>query len=578
MTGPIQHEESNPRISRWPWLHRWLPTFEKSDPPGSDPGIEAVEAYLRELCTGRRDLTIRLEVPAGSAAAGIAELLNRWVAEMGESLREIDDHTNRTGVANAKNVLRVARTAREQSLETDGAASSLTLARQAENEIAAAADRAKETAVTTLEASRMGQQAVGAVVERVRASQGVTRETAETVRRLIARSAKIDGITHTISEITDQTKLLALNAALESARAGEQGKGFAVVAAEVRKLSERTRESAAEISRMVKGLQKEMADISRVITEEEEGIDLAVRDADASLATLEEISGLVRRTTMEIGSVAQGNHEMAATLGDLSGRVARLSASTRGMAENAEAVATSESVASTTAAIHSILARHRVGTFTEQVREWTGQCADEIRRVLERAVDERLVQLDQLVAWRYQEIKGTDMQRLSHLFDIRRVPPEGFIPPKYSTSWDHLLDLEVRAIMDRYISAHPRLNNVGVPDVNGYLFTHLSKYCSPWTGDPKMDAIQNRVKCLFEQPVLLKAARFGLRGADRIPLRVSREQFLAAAVDPDEPLPETAFLLQTQARTTGDVVCDLAVPLFVKGKRYGAVHIGFLAE
>ncbi len=63
-----------------------------------------------------------------------------------------------------------------------------------------------------------------------------------------------------------------------------------------------------------------------------------------------------------------------------------------------------------------------------------------------------------------------------------------------------------------------------------------------------------------------------------MPKRASRAVFASSHVDPDQKLPEGTFLLQTQARETGDIVCDLAIPFFVKGKRYGAVRMGFLTE
>lgn len=329
---------------------------------------------------------------------------------------------------------------------------------------------------------------------------------------------------------------------------------------------------------MVKGLQTEMAQLAGVIERNLQEAELAVKEASSSRATLTEIADLARRSTDEMSSVAAANQEMAATVDDVAARVAKLSQSAGGMAQEVEASATSQEIGAATMEIQRLLARYRLGTFTEQVRDWAEECAEEIRALFERAVDERKVSLDQLFAYRYEEIKGPAIQRLSRLFDVRRAPSEGFNPPKYSVSWDHLLDVPVRAILDSYLAKHKRLNNVCVPDLNGYNFTHLTKYCRDHTGDPKVDSVLNRVKWITDYPVVLRAARVGLKGWDRVPKKATRAQFLAARVDPDQPLPEDTFLLQTQARDTGDTVCDLAIPLFVKGRRYGAVRIGFLAE
>lgn len=538
---------------------------------------DPIVAFLRDLSKGR-DLRSRLQPGLGSRSGEVAQALNRFLDEIAQLLRAVEDQTNRVGVGAAKNILGIASATKSQSRETEAAAELLSQARQASEEVAEAAGRASETSHKSLEVAKRGQQVVDAMVARVEGSRQTARTSAEAVEQLIQHSSEIDKITETISDIADQTNLLALNAAIEAARAGEHGRGFAVVAAEVRKLSERTRDSTKEISRMVRDLQAEMAQLARVIERNLQEAELAVKEASSSSATLSEIAGLAGSSTEEMNAVAAANQEMAATIDDVAVRVARLSDSADRMAQEVEASATSQEIGAATMEIQRLLSRYRLGTFTEQVRDWARECADEIRLLFERAIDERKVSLEQLLAYRYEEIKGPAIQSLGRLFDVRGVPPEGFNPPKYSVGWDHQLDVPVRSILDRYLVKHKRINNVCVPDLNGYNFTHLTKYCRNHTGDPKVDSVFNRVKWITDYPVVLKAARVGLKGWDKAPKKANRSQFLAAGVDPDQPLPEDTFLLQTQARDTGDVVCDLAIPFFVKGRRYGAVRIGFYAE
>ena len=545
-------------------------------PGGGDE--DPVELFLGELLEGKRDLRARLQLPPGSPVGGTARLLNRFLDEIAQLLRAVDDQTNRVGVGAAKNIRGIAGTAKLQSRETERAAQSLSQARQAGEEVAEAAGRASETSQQTLRVALKGRETVDAAVSRVEGSRKTAQTSAETVKRLIEHSTEIDKITETIQDIAEQTNLLALNAAIEAARAGEHGRGFAVVATEVRKLSERTRDSTKEIFRMVKGLQGEMGELAAVIGRNVQEAESAVKEASSSRDTLAAISDLASRSTEEMGSVASANEEMAATIDDVAAGVGKLNEAARDMAASVEASATSQEIGVATMEIHRLLSRYRLGTFTEQVREWTLECVEEIRALMEKAIDERRLTLDQLVGWRYEEIKGPMIQRLSHLFDVRRVPQEGFTPPKYSVSWDHLLDVPVRAILDKYLAKDRRLNNVCVPDVNGYNFTHLTKYCPDWKGDPKADSVLNRVKWITDYPVVLHAARVGLKGWDRVPKRAAKAQFLASGVNPDQPVPPDIFLLQTQARDTGDTVCDLAVPFFVKGRRYGAVRMGFLAE
>ncbi|HEX2923229.1 MAG TPA: methyl-accepting chemotaxis protein [Chloroflexota bacterium] len=556
------------------------PAFGSTVQAGSEPksDFRIVEDFLRELVEGDGDLRARIQVAPGSQSAELVRLLNRFVADVSKLLVVVDDQTNLVGVGSAKTIRKIAAIAREQSGETAASAQSLRQAREAGAEVAGAAGRASETAAETLGVAARGQRAVDAAVARVEASRSTAQSSAESVQRLISHSAQIDGFTETIQDIADQTNLLALNAAIEAARAGEHGRGFAVVAAEVRNLSEKTRESTKEISRIVKGLQGEMSSLASIIDQNVREAEAAAAEGATSRANLADIANLARRTTDEMGSVAAANEEMAATIDDVAVRVDKLSQSIKGMADDVEASATSEEIGIATMEVHRQLARYKLGTFTEQVHSWAMECATEVRQLMERAIDERKLSVEQLTEWSYKEIKGPDIQRLSHLIDVRRAPQEGFKPPKYATSWDHLLDVQVRAVLDRYITKDKRINNVCVPDVNGYNFTHLSKYCGAWTGNPKIDGVSNRAKWLTDYPVVLRAARVGLNDWDKVPKRANRAQFLAARVDPDQKLPPDCFLLQTQARDTGDTVCDLAVPLFVKGRRYGAVRIGFLAR
>jgi methyl-accepting chemotaxis protein len=543
--------------------------------PDTIEPIAVLTTFLRGLVNGDRDLRARVKVPAGSDLEEAARLLNHFVSDIGKLLVAVDDQTNRVGVAAAKDLLRIAGSARKQSQETEGAAESLSEARQAGEDVAAAAGRASKTAHDALAVAKRGQQAVDAVVSRVEGSRRTAETSAETLKVLITRSAEIDRITETIRDIAEQTNLLALNATIEAARAGEHGRGFAVVAAEVRKLSERTRESTKEIFRMVRGLQHEMGDLSTVIRRNVGEAELAAEEASSSRGTLAEISQLVGRSSDEMGSVAAANQQMATTIDDVASRVAKLSESVRGMARGVDTSAGIGEVEEGAAGIRNLLAGYKIGTLSEQVRALAVECSQEVAILMEKAIDERRLTIDQLLDWRYEEIKGPAIQRCSRLFGVQRVPGNGFTPPKYSTSWDRLLDIPGRAILDKYLGREKRLNNVSVADVNGYTFTHLTRYCRDWTGDPRTDNLNNRAKKIFEAPGTLMAVRVGIKGAERVPRRATRAQFLSAGVDPDQAVSPSAFLLHTLPMSTGETVCDLAVPVFVKGRRYGAVRMAF---
>ncbi|MBN8442422.1 MAG: CZB domain-containing protein [Thauera sp.] len=121
-----------------------------------------------------------------------------------------------------------------------------------------------------------------------------TGRTTGSVQQLTERAAQIDGIVQLIREIADQTNLLALNAAIEAARAGEQGRGFAVVADEVRKLAERTAGATNEISELVSAIQNETGRVHGVIDELSEMAGEASREGQTARANMAELCTLAR--------------------------------------------------------------------------------------------------------------------------------------------------------------------------------------------------------------------------------------------------------------------------------------------
>lgn len=267
------------------------------------------------------DLSVKVQnAPPGS----LLNSLGSMVISLRGLIVEIDQLADRV-VINSEAISHGANeVAATATRETDATASMAAATEELTASSSQISDSAKETERDSLQAMELAGEGSKQVVQASSAIQQISATVADTSRRIYAleeRANQVSSIANVIKEIAGQTNLLALNAAIEAARAGEQGRGFAVVADEVRKLAERTSLATTEIEQMISGIQSDtlsaVTAMNAMLPEVRQGVELAGA-ASSSLQVIETGAG---RTLERIREVANATLEQSAASTSIAQRV-----------------------------------------------------------------------------------------------------------------------------------------------------------------------------------------------------------------------------------------------------------------
>jgi methyl-accepting chemotaxis protein len=194
---------------------------------------------------------------------------------------------------------------------------------------------AAQGALSAKQSAEAGSAVVEQTVRLMREISQTVQTSSQTVAGLGERSNQIGAIIGTIKEIADQTNLLALNAAIEAARAGEQGRGFAVVADEVRKLAERTGKATHEISAMIGSIQQETANAVQAMTQGSEQAEAITTEAERSGQALADILAQVSDLALKLEQISLASERQSASTEEISTSIQSITSTIRETASEA---------------------------------------------------------------------------------------------------------------------------------------------------------------------------------------------------------------------------------------------------
>ncbi len=281
---------------------------------------EAILRLLNEMGNlADGDLTVQASVTEDVTGA-IADSINFTIEELRTLVRGINSATDQVAKAttDAQAISnRLYEASQRQNKEIQQASASVLQMAQSINEVSQTASQSARVAQQSLAAAEKGGQAVHNQIAGMNEIRSQIQDTAKRIKRLGESSLEIGEIVELISDITEQTNVLALNAAIQAASAGEAGRGFTVVAEEVQRLAERSGEATKQIEAIVKTIQADTQDAVAAMEKSTVGVVEGTKLSDAAGQALDEIRKVSRELAELIGGISAQTQKQSASVSDV---------------------------------------------------------------------------------------------------------------------------------------------------------------------------------------------------------------------------------------------------------------------
>ena len=493
-------------------------------------------AEIEKLFINLEDGRIDLSAPAVEVQTAAARKIKKTYSTFLESLREVVERIRGIGLDTAIGATQITgavgsitkKTASQKEI-SDIVFTASNQANDAIQEVSHSTQYVAGKTTNDLKMARTSYEELVDVTGKVGQIDAAIESFGLTVEKLGKSSAHILGIVDIINDIAEQTGLLSLNATIEAARAAEHGKGFAVVAEEVRDLSKRIKPATEEISVNI----KEMIEIVRQAQQE----------------TLE-ISGYSKSTKEIVGKATENFKNMVVDFEDANDELNKIASAIEELAtNNTEVTAKVEGINALSQEIsvdmqESEKSLQNLNIITEKMLEMvsgiqtgTGKFDAFISFCRETTV---------LYSQKIKEIKASGV----NVFDSNYKKIPNTEPQKYHAAFSEPFLHQLQLVVDERLAKIKGASYCLVIDRNGYLPLHHKQFSQPMTGDPQKDLLNSRHQRIFMSNTTEKR-------------RCTHME---------------TMLLQTYMRDTGQILSDLSMPIFIDGKHWGAMIIGFDAR
>ncbi|MBM7060435.1 methyl-accepting chemotaxis protein [Pseudomonas sp. UL073] len=323
--------------------------------------LDTVVRAMADIASGEGDLTRSLETHGSDELTALGGHFNGFTGKLRQTISQLRDATSELKQA-AGNLGGIATgsqdSSQRQSQQMELVATAINEVTYGVQDVAKSAEHASAEVRQAEEQAQQGQQNIDSSLQQIDQLSASIDQAVQVIQSLADESTQIGSVLEVIRSIAEQTNLLALNAAIEAARAGEQGRGFAVVADEVRLLAQRTQKSTAEIQTMIERLQGNSAAAVKVINESSRNSQLTVEQAGQAGQSLGQIAQALRNLTGLNASIASATLQQSHVVEDINQNVTNAANLARESAD---------------AAISTSGASQQLGALSEQLSRLIGQ-------------------------------------------------------------------------------------------------------------------------------------------------------------------------------------------------------------